>query len=397
MTTPSVFFYCCDESGNLQEDIIAVAEGLRALGIPYYASCDYWLRSTEPADYLFRRDPQVTHQDCDIVVVTYTWPRWVRMRDFVVREQPLPEGLFAPKRTWATVFMDNNDGYRTCAWAREYRQFDAILRSKFNPRAYHPSNMRAWTYGLTERVVEATADGLPFAERERTLLVNFGASHPFTYGARDLAERRFEQKIERALPTDRTQDDLSAEPQDAFEGLMWRQTGGRFSRGYYERLKRTQAVACFCGDVIPPAPENPERYLVGGNRARLRRLAFEALGRLDLRPPRAVGADSFRFWEALSAGCAAINLDLEHYGVEMPVMPVNGKDYLGVDLDRVDPFIDQLVEEPRLLEQVGAGGQLWAHTHYSPAAVARRLLAIFFPDPLQQGYPQAIQTAGETA
>ena len=50
MSIPRVFFYCCDEPGNLQEDIIAVAEGLRALGVPYYANCDYWLRSTEPRD-----------------------------------------------------------------------------------------------------------------------------------------------------------------------------------------------------------------------------------------------------------------------------------------------------------------------------------------------------------
>lgn len=380
MSAPRVFFYCCNEPGNLQEDIIAVAEGLRALGIAYYANCDYWLRSTTPGDYLFRKDPNVTHRDCDVVVVTYTWPRWVRMGDFAARERPLPEGLFAPGRTWATVFMDNNDGYHTIAWEPEYRQFDAILRTKFNNRAFHPGNVRPWAYGLTERVIQATEGGLPFNERTRALLVNFGASHPFAYGARDLARQRFEPKIEAVLPLDRTTDDLSAQPLDPYEALMWRQTGGRFSRSYYERLKHTQAVSCFCGHIIPPAPQRPEGYLVGGNRARLRRLAYEALGTLDPRAPRAVGADSFRVWEALAAGCATINLDLAHYGVEMPVMPVNGTDYLGVDLDRVSPFVDRLIEEPGLLEKVAAQGRAWAQTHYSPAAVARRFLAMFFPD-----------------
>ena len=49
---------------------------------------------------------------------------------------------------------------------------------------------------------------------------------------------------------------------------MWRQTGSRFCRSYYERLKRTQAVACFCGDMIPPMPyRHADRYLTNGRRA----------------------------------------------------------------------------------------------------------------------------------
>ena len=113
MSTPNIYFYCCDEVGNLQEDIIALAEGLRILGVPYYANCDYWLRSTMPGDYLFKHNPRVNHHDCDVAVVTYTWPKWVRMGDFKVRRRPLPEGLFVPGRRHLTVFMDNNDGYHT--------------------------------------------------------------------------------------------------------------------------------------------------------------------------------------------------------------------------------------------------------------------------------------------
>ena len=76
-------------------------------------------------------------------------------------------------------------------------------------------------------------------------------------------------------------------------------------------------------------------------RARLKMKIFQLLAKFDFRSPRAVGADSFRFWEALAAGCAAINIDLAYYGVEMPAMPVNGLHYLGVDFRRVDEFVDQ--------------------------------------------------------
>ena len=77
-----VYFYCRNEPGNLQEDVITLAEGLQELGIPYSGNCDYWLQSTEPGDYLIKHDPEITPDDCDIVVVSYTWPYWVRMKTF---------------------------------------------------------------------------------------------------------------------------------------------------------------------------------------------------------------------------------------------------------------------------------------------------------------------------
>jgi hypothetical protein len=371
-----VFFYCSNEPGNLQEDVIALAEGLSELGVPFHANCDYWLQSTRPGDFLFRHSADVRPDDCDIVVVSYTWVQWVRMGDFKLRRRPLPGGLFKSGRRYVTVAMDNGDGYRTTSWEDQFRPFDVILRSKFNSRAAAPANMRPWAYGLTNRIVEATLNPLPFSQRAGSVLVNFNVSHPYRYGARELAERRFEPRIGRVLAVDRTRDDLRREPSDPYAALMWRQTGGRFSRAYYERLKRSKAVACFCGDIIPPAPRRPEAYLVGGNRARLRRAAFALVGLFDSRPPRAVGADSFRFWEALAAGCAAINLDLEHYGVTLPVMPRNGVHYLGVDFARVKAFIDRLRQDVGVLERVAAQGNAWVQTHYSPKAVAERFLAM---------------------
>lgn len=377
MRKPRIYFFCSNEPGNLQEDVIALAEGLVELGIPFYSNCDYWLQSTAPNDYLFRHDPEVTHEDCDVVVVSYTWPYWVRMKSFDLIQKPLPTGLFRRERKYATVYMDNFDGHRTISWEPEYRQFDLILRSKLNHCIWRPENMRPWAYGLTNRIIQATAGAPDFATRRRRLLVNFGASHPYRYGARELARARFEPRIERLLPIDRTTDNLSVEPLDAYEALMWRQTGGRFSRSYYERLKQTQAVACFCGDIIPPMPfREPEQYLVGGNRAKLRRMLFEVLGWFDPRPPRSVGWDSFRFWEAMAAGCTAINIDLSLYGVELPVMPKNSTHYLGVDFARVNDLVELFRDEPASLERIASAGKCWANIHYSPKAVMQRFLGL---------------------
>ena len=374
---PRVYIYCRNEAGNLQEDVIALAEGFRELGIPYYGSCNYWLQSTDPEDYLIRHNPDICPDDCNVVIVSYTWPYWIRMNTFDLVRRPLPEHLFRKGRQYTTVYMDNHDGHRTVSWEPEFRQFDIILRSKLNCRAWHPDNMRPWSLSLTNRVIHATANPPHFGARRKRLLVNFGASHPFPHETRDFAHSRFEPKIARLLPIDRTKDDLSIKPADAYDALMWRQTGYRFSRDYYERLKQSQAVACFCGALIPPMPFlHPETYLVGGNKARLRRGFFEALALVDPRPRRAVQWDSFRFWEALAAGCVAFNLDLEHYGGELPVMPEKGKHYLGIDLSHVSRFIERLAEDIGSLECVARGGHEWAMTYYSPIATAKRFLSL---------------------
>ena len=373
---PHVYFYCRNEPGNLQEDVIALAEGFVELGIPFHSSCDYWLQSTKPGDYLLQHNPDVKPNDCDIVVVSYTWPYWIRVKTFDLVRRPLPDGLFKKGRKYVTVYMDSHDGHRTVSWEPEFRQFDLILRSKLNRRAWHPENMRPWVLGLNNRILDVTSNAPPIATRRKTLLVNFGASHPYPHGTRDFAHERFEPKIEKFIRIDRTKDNLLDEPPEPYDALMWRQTGQRFSRSYYERLKQSQAVACFCGELIPPMPfQAPECYLVGGNRAKLRRLIYELLAHVDPRPRRSVQWDSFRFWEALAAGCAAINIDIEHYGVELPVMPKNWQHYLGVDLDRVDLFIERLRDEPKLLERIGQDGRQWALAHYSPKAMAQRFLA----------------------
>ena len=370
-----VYFYVRNDEGCLQEDVITLAEGLRELGIPFHANCNYWQETTEPGSWLFRHDPKVRPDDCDVVVLSYFYPYWIRMKTFDAVHTPLPEGLFKKGCKYKTVFMDHFDGHQTISWKPEYRQFDLILRTKLNHRAWHPDNLKPWVLGLNGRILKATEGRQEFSKRNRTMLVNFGASHPYPHGTRDLAEKRFFPEIKKWIPLDGSKDDLTKEPEDPYDRLMWRQTGGRYARSYYERLKNSQAVACFCGEMIPPMPfRNPECYLVGGNKAKIRRFLYEMLGKLDPRPARSVQWDSFRFWEALAAGCVAFNIDLERYGVVLPVMPENWKHYIGINLENVDADIERLKAEPDCLERIAAAGREWAMENYAPRKAATRML-----------------------
>ena len=116
--------------------------------------------------------------------------------------------------------------------------------------------------------------------------------------------------------------------------------------------------------------------MVGGNKAKLKRAAFELLAKLDPRAPRSVQWDSFRAWEAWVAGCATLNIDLELYGASLPVMPENWKHYIGVDLRRPERAIERVRDEPAVIERVAKAGQEWALKHYSPRVMAQRMLEL---------------------
>lgn len=368
-----VYFYCRDNPRAYQDDVVVLAEGLQESGVEVFGNCNYWRRTPEADSWLVRHDPRVGPAACDIVVVSYGWPRWIDT-DFHVHETPLPPGLFAAGRGYRTAYLDLEDGYNSCGFLPEYRQFDVVFRAKYNERCHHPANHLPWALGLSSRMITCTAGAPPWGERQRDILVNFNASHPYLHPAREMMERKFIPFAAAHFRVNRDRDDLKKEPADAWDLLMWQQTQKRHSRGYYDRLARSQAVAAFCGELIPPAPHRPP-YLVGGRRARLLRTGFDLLGHLDPRPPRLIQWDSWRFWEALAAGCLVFNFDLPHFGVKLPVMPEDRVHYVAVRPDNAVSVLAQLTREPELAGRIAAQGRAWALEHYSPRALARRFLS----------------------
>ncbi len=367
-----VYFVCRDEADAYQDDVVVLADGLQQLGCEVFGNCNYWRRSPGQDDWLLRHDPRVRPEDCDIVAVSYVWTRWINS-SFRIQERPLPDWLFSPGRRYRTAYLDYDDGYETASWRGEFRQFDAVFRAKYNRRCFHPSNHHPWVHGINTRMLLMTGDAPAWRDRRPDLLVNFGASHPYVHGARAQLGPRLVAAARGHFTIDDRRDDLTVPPADPFDRLMWEQTQHRHSRPYYERLKSAQAVAAFCGELIPPAPRRP-RYLVGGRKARIMRAFFTGLGQLDPRPPRSIQWDSWRFWEALAAGCLVFNLDLPHYGVQLPVMPEPFVHYVPVRLNDAREVVAHLAQTPELAEQIAARGRAWALEHYSPTALARRFL-----------------------
>lgn len=372
-STPLVYFFC-NPTATLQEDIISLAEGFLELNVPFASNCTYWQRSADPADYLFRPNPEIGPDDCDVVIVSYRTPFEVSPT-FEVTTKELPPTLFRKGRQYKTVFMDHHDGFTTVSRTPAFRQFDYIFRAHTNNRAFNYENMRPWALGLRTAIIKETSNALPFFERSRRILVNYGASHPYSHRVRELSHRLFDPEIRGIFEIDETRDNLKIPPESDYEQIQWRQTGFRYSRSYYQRLCTTQAVACFCGDMIPGIPRDPSGYMVGGGRkATVKRFVYERLGNFFGVTDRSIQWDSFRFWESLAAGCVSFNIDLDKYGIVLPEMPVNWIHYVGVDFDKIHDCIERIRTEPATLKTIAANGRAWALANYSPRAIAERFL-----------------------
>jgi hypothetical protein len=354
-----VYFYCSPigkpENAAYQLSTVYLAEGLKALGVPFYSNINYWKVSPDREEYLCRHDPEVTRDDCSIVVMDGVW---------FMFGNPLPENIFHPKRNYITAYFESAaDG--KAAWQPEFRQFDFILRSHYNSRFKYPSNFHPWAFGLSDRIIKETTDIPKFEERKSNILVNFRIGHPL----RSLIQENFLPFIQNALAVDSSVDNFSDPPTDPYDYLCWQQTGMRHYPSYYKRLRESVACACFGGLFINSWPLD-----AFGPTKLHDRILNKVLEMISPSPRRVMNWESMRFWEAIAAGCVPFHIDLQKYGASLPMMPENWHHYIGIDLDNIQAAIDRINSEPEILDKISLAGREWALKYYSPESAALRFL-----------------------
>lgn len=359
-----VYFYVVPpgppERAEYQSLAVSLAEGLQALGVPVVGDADYW--QPDPArPPLIRHDPDVRPEDCTAVVVSHVWPESGR---------PLPDVVGRRGGAVPTVYLDQADGAVTRAWTEPFHAFDLVLRTHANARqAGVPGNVRPWAFGLSERILAATALAGPADARDRAMLVNFRVRHLLRRRAWTVLHRH----IAPVLPLD-TRAEAHGEP-GAADARLWALTGRRHHPAYYARLKRTLAGATFGGFFGPERLPDPHSPLY--NPARIAAHLAEPVRRPFGRPAGVLYQwDSWRFWETLAAGTAAFHVDLARHGAALPVAPTADVHYVALDLERPRTTAERIGDDPGWLGDVGAAGARWAREHYSPEATARRFLGL---------------------
>lgn len=365
---PKIYFYVtsteCSHLGAkgawFQDLIINLADGFRSLGVPYYASFDYWKLSPFEEEYLIKASLEVTHHDCDIVILERQW---------FEQNRALPKDLFKPNRKYITVFLDCSDGIRTYSWLPEFRQFDLILKPHYIERFDYPSNVYPWAFGLSSRVLKELKEYRTFENREQKILINFRHVKK-GHSVRKYVEKTVLPKLHTLMSIDSTTDDVSRPPEDPYHNLRWVQTGRRHYPSYYQRLQSSTACSAFGGFFLGPKflDKNPK----------LSYYYSRAVDELGTQTKRISQWDSWRLWESLAAGCVTLHADFSEYGFVLPEMPKNWIHYIGVSLSNIDEVIDRIHSQPDILEKISYQGRDWAIKNYSPEAVSKRFLQIIF-------------------
>jgi hypothetical protein len=368
-----IYFYCFPPTLNgpgdyssgyhyYQHGTVCLGEGLKALGIEFYANVNFWLPSPGQP-FLFRYDPNVTPDDCDLVVINDTW--WENRFQF-------PKALFdadhllRKDRPNQVVLLDlSDDGPRKNFLDAELKRFDYCFKAHLTKSIPLLPNTYPFAFGLSERILKELKNIPPFNQRKHGLLVNFRSSIYGDHSLRNYIKKHFLPKLESTVPIF-TGTVADAQEQGQYHKLQWAQASGRHNPGYYKLLLSTTTSSSFGGHFIAPLPVHP--WTLAG------RLYRKAITKFGGKTDRLVQWDSWRFWEALAAGCVPIHVDFEKYGFILPVMPENWKHYLGIDLDDIDGSIDKISKNLGRLPEISEAGQLWALEHYVPIAVAQRFL-----------------------
>ena len=360
--TPRFYFFLVPpgrgaDTSRYQHPVIALAEGFAELGIPFAANIDHW-PATPHAAPLFRADPAVDPRACTAVIFASDW---------FEEGLPLPPGPFSGPDRPMTVYLDHQDGSRLRSLQRGFPAFDLVLRAHYGARTRYPPMFRPWAFGLSNRIIEATADAPAVDRRMRRLLVSYRPMR-YPHSVRAYTDRRILDRLGGRLEVYRYDGDTRASPSDPVAEHLWRMTGRRHSPRYYRALRESAVCACFGGYFIPGQPRD-ERHPVS-------RLLKRAITSFGLRTQRITQFDSWRFWESLAAGCVSVHLDLHKYGALLPVMPNNWEHYVGLDLDHLERDIERLCGDPGSFERIGAAGRAWSIAAYGPRPTAQRFLTL---------------------
>lgn len=366
-------FFLIPDYKNLYDDgLVYLAEGLLELGVTIFANRDYWKPNINQ-EYLFNYLKDFDPSSADVVIISNNWPQFIDPISFKEFKIQIPNWLFAKERLFRTVYIDNMDGYNTFSYTSEARKFDFILRCKKNKNTFNYENIFPWVLGYQNRILTEKLK-IPTEDKKFEIAVNFNFSHGYEHQLRKFAKTNIIEQMPPKLINYKISN--GERPKGSFSSLMWDQTFKKHNPDYFNNLEKSLIVATFCGDMIPGMPQNPAPYMLGGNKAKIKKIFYKGLSYINGKEDRIIQWDSWRFWETLALGSVPLHIDLEKYGVELPVMPKNWEHYIGVDLNNIKTDVERILDDKKTVYSIAKKGEAWVIDNYSPLASAQRFIKL---------------------
>jgi hypothetical protein len=199
-----------------------------------------------------------------------------------------------------------------------------------------------WGIGYSRSTAAATAETPDFASRKPVLLRNF-----------------------RPTPNQHVRNAIDVGFADWFAAHF--EVDREISGNHFGRLLGSQACAAYGGMFM-------ENLMSNVHFAEMNDVQLLHANIRFLRETCVVRWDSWRFYESLAAGCLTLQLDLEKYGLPLPVMPVPWQHYIPLRFDDPKGCVEEMIRRREEWPAIAAAGRDWVREHYSPVACARRLL-----------------------
>jgi hypothetical protein len=351
------------DSSEYSTEIVIIAQGLRKLGIPFYANVYNWKDPIEN-EYLFKPAPD--DYDADVHIYYGVSRFWKN-----------PAALKEVDYSKINILVERNDElmpYWQTAEYTDFRKFDLILIAHYNTNQPYPKyNIRPWQMGYTERIYNYVEKYLD-EPQQNTILDTYRVHH----NLRHMAVGKLSEGLKDMYPTKQIITEATNAKTVELEGVdktYWEITGRRHNPAYFQYLNQSLMTYVF-GGFYHPKPAGQEFH------HKLIRQFYKAKSKLQ----ESLGIDhasnyyiyqwdSYRLWETLLSKSCPLFLDFEDWGFTLPVMPVNGKHYIGVHNFEFDKAIKQIrAMSKEQIQEIAWEGRHWVIENYSPEATAKRLL-----------------------
>lgn len=327
---------------------VCIAEGLKQLGISFYANVYQWF-DNEEKDYLFK--PVVEGFDPDVCIYSASY--------YINKLGNVRE--LDPKKY--NILLDLEDGYPTLSNDPAFVTFNLVLRTHYSTDYSYNKNVIPWAFGVSNRIMHEL-DKTISSKDGHDVYVNYRVG----FNTRSMSiQEMLPVLAEKYAINHSVTDSIDIKTMSEDVNDYWNQTGRRHNPRYYEQLNKSLLTLAFCGAFEQKTPRLFYRI-----KETIEKRTFRTSKNFTV-----ANFDSWRFWESMYSNTCPVHLDFEYWNLKFPVQPVEGKHFIGVgnlNFREVAQQINNMQAEQ--IRQIGFEGRNFMKENYTPLPTANRLLSL---------------------
>tara|TARA_Y100000996_G_scaffold412159_1_gene397646 strand:- start:854 stop:1834 length:981 start_codon:yes stop_codon:yes gene_type:complete len=303
--------------------IIAFAEGLKALNIPFYSNINYYCITDNL--FLFNKtDEPFFHFD------------YIVINNFIDSTFNM-KLLYNPNKLYKTIMIDTSKDLNSSFDIGIH--CDYYFKTSYNTKLYSlHKNMYPLAYYLTNRIID-TIDNI--SSKIHIKQHKIFISHRINNYFRNIINQSYQTFINITTYFH----DNYINPNDDNNNIHYIQTNQRHNLDYYNNLHNTLLCDTTSGDIYHNIMYN---------------------------------VDSIKLWEALYSGSCVICIDFDKYNIKLPYQLKNMEHYIGFTTNKTynRELIKRIFNNEIDINKIALNGQKFVQQYYQPINLAQYIIDI---------------------